>query len=69
MRTKLKIQIKILKIIVDDRYYYIYYETNVNGKKRKGMCDGDYDSQTATEMKKSLENGYALELVLEQINL
>lgn len=61
-----KIEIKVRNITVAGGNYCFDYQIKIDGKTRKGRYDGDYDSQTAEEFKKALENGYAVEEVIQR---
>ena len=67
VKLSAKIYIKVSNIKVIENYYSFNYLIKVNGKEEKGCESGDYDGQTAEHFKKVLENGYALELVLERV--
>jgi hypothetical protein len=65
---KLKIDITVSDIKVDEGYYNFNWSYSLNGKNKKtGHYSNDYDGQTAEHFKKVLENGHAFEIVLDQI--
>lgn len=60
------IDIKIANIKADKRYFYFDFEIRVNGElKIKDSYSDDYDGEDKKEIKKSLKNGYAQCLILE----
>ena len=66
----LQIVIKVTDIKVDEKYYSFNWSYSLNGGKRKtGHYSNDYDGQTAEHFKKVLQNGYAYEIVLDQIQI
>ncbi len=67
MKYNLEIEVKNLE--VDENYYTLDYTAKLNGKKMKnGHYESDYDNgRTPKEWKKELEEGYALQCVLEDL--
>lgn len=67
MKKKLKttIKVKIGKITVNEGYYFIDYVIDIDGKKKKGIYDGGFDSQSDEQFKKVLENGSAINKILQ----
>lgn len=62
------IKVVITEIKVDpEGYYSIKYSAVVDGKKKKGSYDSDFDGQSAEEFKRVLLNGYALEQALSDL--
>ena len=60
------IEIEIDKIKADEYYFYFNYKVIVNGKEKlNDSYSGDYDGGDVKEIKKSLKDGYAESLVLE----
>jgi len=66
---KLKLQIEILEISVDDGFYEIHYKYTLDGKKwENDMYSGDFDNGMNDRLwKKELEKGVAMETVLQKI--
>ena len=66
---KLKLEIEIVEISVDDDFYEVHYKYSVNGgKKETDMLDGDYDNGMSAKLwKKELEKGVAMYRVLQKI--
>jgi hypothetical protein len=64
------ISIKVWNIRVEGKnsgYYSFKYRMKINNKKEKhGECDGSWDSQTSSNFRRVLKNGYAFRLVLEK---
>lgn len=66
MDKKTIIEIIIGNITVDERNYGFDFIVNVNGKERlNGNYDDDYDGGDIEYIKKSLEDGMAEDLILE----
>lgn len=66
---ELHIKIVVHSIDVDsDGYFSFKYDwTKNDGRKIKGFYSNDFEGQTAAEWKRSLLNGEALRLALQQI--
>ena len=65
---KILISIEVKDIKVDGGYYSFNWSYKIGSQKKKtGHSSGDYDGQTAEHFKKVLEDGYAYEMVLDQI--
>jgi hypothetical protein len=75
---KYKLEIKIWDIEVKEfehypegrgkgMYYFNYSIKNNGGKEKKGEYSSSWSSQTKREITRKLKNGYASELVFEQI--
>lgn len=66
---KLKLQIEIIEINVDDGYYEIHFKYSIDGKKWKNdMYDGDFDNGMSDKLwKKELEKSIAMETVLQKL--
>lgn len=67
VNDKLKLEIEICDIDVGESYYSIAYLYTINGKKKKGNLDGDFDTWTIQDWEKELKNGEALRIVLQEI--
>ncbi len=66
MKLETTIKLKVSNIEVNDGYYSFDYESVIDGKKKKGSYDSDFDSQSSAQFRKVLENGYAVEQALAQ---
>ncbi len=66
---KLKLEIKIEKIDVDERYFEIHYKYSLNGETwQNDMYDSDWSNgMTVSEWREILEDGYALERALQEV--
>lgn len=65
-KKKTVIEIIVDNIVVDEDDYYFDYIVKVNGEmKLSDSYSGDYDGGDIEEIKKSLENGMAEDLILE----
>lgn len=66
---KLKLQIEILEIDVNDGFYEIHFKYSIDGKKWKtDVYDSDFDNGLSDRLwKKELEKKVAMETVLQKI--
>jgi hypothetical protein len=62
-----QINMEIKDIKVDERYFSFKWKALVNAKSYRGKYESDYDSQTAEQLRKTLEKGFAFELSLEEL--
>ena len=69
MKNKLKLEIEILKIDVEDREFEIHYRYSFDeGEWKTDIYGSDYDNGSSPKKwKKELENGIALQGVLQRI--
>jgi len=66
---KLKLEISINEINVEDGFYEVHYSYSINGKaKESDMYDSDFENgMSDKEWKKELESGYAIKVALGKI--
>jgi hypothetical protein len=65
-KLKTKIEIEVSDIKVGEKYFSFRYLIARDGKLKKKKYESDYSCRTAEEFKKVLEDGYALQLALEE---
>ena len=77
-KQKYKLEIEIWDIEVDETQHYVeghgcgWYRFNYSvrangGKKKQGKYESEWSNQTKAEIKRTLKNGYASELVMQTI--
>lgn len=67
-KLKTSIEVEITKIEVDDGYYTIHYCHRRDGKGwKKGTYNSDFDGRSDKEWEKELNNGVALENILQHL--
>ena len=67
-KLKTSFEVEITKIEVDDGYYTINYRYRRDGKGwKKDIYDSDFDGRSDKEWQKELENGVALENILQHL--
>ena len=70
MTKRTTIEIDIDNIKVDKRYFNFDFTISINGEEKlKSSYNDDYDGEDKKEMKRMLEDGYAVQLVLENCTL
>lgn len=65
--TKLKLELEIDNIKVEDGNYSFSYHYTLNGKRKSKYYGSDYEGWTEKQWKKALENGEALKTALQEI--
>lgn len=67
--NKIKLEIEIIEINVEEDFFEIHYKYSFNGKKwESDMLDSDYDNGLSIKLwKKELEKGEAMNLVFQKI--
>ena len=64
------IEIDIDNVNVDKRYFNFDFTISVDGEEKlKSSYNDDYDGEDKKEMKRLLEDGYAVQLVLKNYTL
>lgn len=71
MKNKLKVEVEVwdIKVTEDTKgdnygYYSFNYSIKINGKKRLGEYDSDWNNQTRAHFRRVLSNGEAARIVL-----
>ncbi len=65
-KLKTKIEIEVWDIeVTDDGYFSFDFSVKRDGTTKKGKYDSDYDSQSAKTWRKTLQDGAALDIVIE----
>lgn len=69
IRNKIEVEIRNIIINEEEMMFAFEYSIKRSGIKKvlKGQYESDFSSQTASELRKTLENGYAAQLALEQL--
>ena len=65
--TKLKLELEIDNIEVEDGYYSFSYHYTLNGKRKSKDYESDYEGWTEKQWTKELERGEALKTALQKI--
>jgi len=71
IKRKLKVEVEVKNISVDDRYYSFEYRLTVGGRTRDWKYyENDYQNgKTKEEWTEFLEEGYAFQIALQDFEL